>query len=81
VVGRHEMKPYQALVGDDDKDVVIVSVGGPRSILEAMPVRKSAEIEFGRKRYDVAAQKQSGASCTIGRAGCSCPAIDVVLPK
>jgi hypothetical protein len=50
---RHELKPYQAMVSEDDKDVTMVSVGGPRSILEAIVAATKAEIEFGGKRYDI----------------------------
>jgi hypothetical protein len=47
---RHEMKPYQALVGDDGAKVTMASVGGSRSILQALDRAKAAEIEFGGRR-------------------------------
>jgi hypothetical protein len=47
------VKGFQGLVDDDGTLVMHVSVGGPRSILEAIVVAKKAEIEFGGKRYDL----------------------------
>ena len=47
------MKPHQALVSEDGKEVVLVTVGGPRSILEAIVAATKAEIEFGGKRYSL----------------------------
>ena len=50
---RHELKPYLAVADEGDEAPVMVSQGGPRSILEAIAAAKSVEFEFGRKRHDL----------------------------
>jgi hypothetical protein len=50
---RHAMKPFQAVANEDGKGVTMVSVGGPRSILAALVSAKSAEIEFGGRRFSL----------------------------
>jgi len=49
-----EMKPYRASLNADEQTIETFQWGGPRSILEAVAGAKSAEIEFGGKRYYVA---------------------------
>jgi hypothetical protein len=47
------LKPLQAVVNDAGDSVTMVSVGGSWSILQALAGAKSAEIEFGGKRYEL----------------------------
>jgi hypothetical protein len=50
---RYELKPCEAADGSAGQTFEFVRMGGPRFILQALASAKSAEIEFGGKRFSL----------------------------